>query len=551
MVRKDVETVSLSFLDLLSCALGGVILLMLIFTAVMYGKYSHRKSLVLYANVGNVDDVDVFAVKPSGDEIPLLSEKGSGLLYMIQERPEFGDWQLIAKRTKPDSSTQTESTRFEAVTTVLSAEVDSAVFVTNWMPFDDALTQARKSAIALSSARRKKFLDANTLKELQSGVFSICSSVNNRGRTIDENNLKRKRVSLACESILKDLAGTDSDKIEELVGGVFFTAFGVSGVTAEGRPDHRDRFPPVRRSVHLLAVLCALHSGLNNEQGTAKTAAAVSIKSIIGEYLYLCRGCDLLPVGTTETKESGLTHESVLAYQVILFRNRVPSSRTVDLVRLCLSASVQPDLTKSSNVAQFDVRYRNAAGLPSVLKQRYEEMKDVPYSRWFAATLCDLLAEDIVQDGGLASAQGLRLLNPIVERDSQLDLSKTLVSTKATPSLVLLAAMNGPEVRRLPLSERVSLAESLSENVRSDGLRYLRDQQPLLLQQAGAEALLALRELATAPFVVEPVNLHWGGIWETRPKISVKLSDTQHGKPILAFSVTQDDLLIERDGDGA
>lgn len=194
MPRKDVETVSLSFLDLLSCALGAVILLMLLFTLKKYGEYSHRKSLVLYADIGSTDEVEVFAVNPTGEEFR-LSETGSSLLYMVQERPEFGDWQIVAKRSRAVTDSNREEKAFDAVVSLLGPDVDSSVSVTNWMPFPDAFDQARKSAMALSSGRRKKTLDANTLKRLQTGVFSLCSAVN-RGREINDNIKNRERTSL-------------------------------------------------------------------------------------------------------------------------------------------------------------------------------------------------------------------------------------------------------------------------------------------------------------------------------------------------------------------
>ncbi|QDU09653.1 hypothetical protein [Gimesia aquarii] len=558
MARRDVETVSLSFLDLLSCALGGVILLMLIFTAVMYGKYSHRKTLVVYADAGLSHDVTFVAISPFGERIKLESK---GTVFMVKERPAFGEWRIVAKRK--NKSTTSPSEELKKLISYLEATTEGNSPVNNWLPFDEATKVAGQASKSVAASRNSPKLDIGDLRLLQSGVFSICNSSLGAEQDVKENS----EVSKTCDTVLKTLAGTREDDVEKLVKGLFSVAFSTSTVTVDGRPDHGDRLAFVNRSLNLLAVFCALHSQLSEEHEAARNSVAIAIKSIIDEYLYMCRECDLLKqkLPNGEHTDSGVTHEAAIAYQLSLFINKVRrrSFTTRQFLRTCLAKNIELKAASTSFLLDCIQQFSSfKSDVEKYLNQNVEKdrqlqvvLKHYGYDEWDMAVYLNEIASSVV---GATPYKDLTVLVDLVEdRSAVLDLKKAGSISSATLALVTLASLDGQDGHRLDNKERVQVASTLSllfkPSTTSVSLTFLENEQSLLLKQAAADALRVVVDATTEPTVVSSLNLHWGGNWESLPDISLPISSSESDIPILSFAVSHDDLSVHQlaftDGD--
>lgn len=132
--KQSAGTVNMSFLDLLSCALGGVILLMIIFTAIMYGKKADRKLFVFNVVAVGLPSQSKLILQCE-DAPPYLLDgepAGEGIVSFSGAfpRPKYGEWSAAFKvptSAQPSSVVASEQPPFKKALDAALKEQSSPV----------------------------------------------------------------------------------------------------------------------------------------------------------------------------------------------------------------------------------------------------------------------------------------------------------------------------------------------------------------------------------------------------------------------------------------
>jgi hypothetical protein len=132
--RQSAGAVNMSFLDLLSCALGGVILLMIIFTAIMYGKKADRKLFVFnVVAVGLPPESSLILQCEDSSPIEVKGEPaGEGIMSFSRAfpRPQYGEWSAafrLPTAAQPSSVVEPEQPPFKKALDAVLKEQSSSV----------------------------------------------------------------------------------------------------------------------------------------------------------------------------------------------------------------------------------------------------------------------------------------------------------------------------------------------------------------------------------------------------------------------------------------